>query len=315
MRARGLALLIGLVLTLGAPTPGAACESRGERDSPRERLGVVFAGGGAKAAYEAGVGLALHERGIVPAAIAGTSAGAINAVLLATGEVERLAGLWRTIRREDVIAYRAPAVLGGLLPGWLGFQLLTRARGLLDPAPFRATLARHVDLDRLRSARVPVLVVATDLLSGTAQRFDNATLTIDALVASATVPGLFPPVAADGRLLVDGGVVQRAPVLELLAAHPLDRILVVAAYRSEPTREATIQSVVERAVELALTREIDRDVELARLRYPHVDVQVLAPSTPLRVRPLDFDGARLGPLVELGRVDGRRCIEALDHTS
>ena len=52
-----------------------------------------------------------------------------------------------------------------------------------------------MDLDRLRSARVPVLVVATDLLSGTAQRFDNATLTLDALVASATVPGLFPPVA------------------------------------------------------------------------------------------------------------------------
>ena len=153
----------------------------------------MFAGGGAKAAYEAGVGLALHERGIVPAAIAGTSAGAINAVLLATGEVERLAELWRTIRREDVIAYRAPAVLGGLLPGWLGFQVIAGARGLLDPAPLRATLARHVDLERLRSsAPVAVLVVATDLVSGTAQRFDNETLTLDALVASATVPGLFP---------------------------------------------------------------------------------------------------------------------------
>ena len=275
---------------------------------------MVFAGGGAKAAYEAGLGLALHERGIVPAAIAGTSAGAINAVLLATGEVERLAGLWRTIRREDVIAYRAPTVLGGLLPGWLGFQVVAGARGLLDPAPFRATLARHVDLDRLRSARVPVLVVATDLVSGTAQRFDNTTLTLDALVASATVPGLFPPVVGDGRLLVDGGVIQRAPVLELLATHPLDRILVVAAYKSEPPREATTQSVVERAVELALMREIERDVELARFRHPRVDVQVLAPSTPLRVRPLDFDGARLGPLVDLGLVDGRRCIEALGYS-
>jgi hypothetical protein len=68
-------------------------------------------------------------------------------------------------------------------------------------------------------------------------------------------------------------------------------------------------------MELALTREIERDVELARLRHPRVDVQVLAPSTPLRVRPLDFDGARLGPLVELGLADGRRCIEALDRSS
>jgi len=110
-------------------------------------------------------------------------------------------------------------------------------------------------------------------------------------------------------------VIQRAPVLELLAAYRLDRVLVVAAYRSDPPREATTQSVVERTVELALTLGIERDVELARLRHPSVDVQVLTPSTPLRVRPLDFDGARLGPLVDLGRVDGRRCIEALGYSS
>jgi hypothetical protein len=73
--------------------------------------------------------------------------------------------------------------------------------------------------------------------------------------------------------------------------------------------------VLERAVELMLTREIERDVELARRRHPRVDAQVLTPSTPLRVRPLDFDGARLGPLVELGRADGRRCLEALGYSS
>jgi NTE family protein len=304
-----------VALALLAPVPGSACEARGDRDPASLRLGVVFAGGGAKAAYEAGLGLALHERGVVPAAFAGTSAGAINAALLAAGDAERLAELWRTIRREDVFAYRAPAALGGLLPGWLGFRLLAGIRGLLDPAPLRVTLARHVDLERVRSAPTAVLVVATDLVSGTAQRFDNATLTLDALIASATVPGLFPPVAAGDRLLVDGGVVQRAPVLELLAAIPLDRLLVVAAYASEAPREATLQPVVERAVELALMREIRRDVELARRRHPRVDVQLLVPSSPLRVRPLDFDGARLGPLIEMGRVDGRRCLEALGYSS
>ena len=274
---------------------------------------MVFAGGGAKAAYEAGVGLALHERRIVPTAIAGTSAGAINAALLAMGNAEGLANLWRTIRREDVIAYRAPAVLGGLLPGWLGLRLIAGARGLLDPAPLRATLARHVDLERIRGAPVALLIVATDLVSGQAQHFDNGTLTLDALVASATVPGLFPPVTAGEQMLVDGGVVQRAPVLNLLATHRLDRLLVVAAYASEPPREATLQAVVERAVELALTREIGRDVELARYRHPMVDVQVLAPSTALRIRPLDFEGSRLSALVELGRTEGGRCLDALGY--
>ena len=315
MRGGVAALLLVLALILGSAGPGAACEARADRQSPRVRLGVVFAGGGAKAAYEAGVAVVLRERGVVPTAVAGTSAGAINAVLLATGETERLAELWRTIRREDVYAYRAPSVLGGLLPGWFGVQVVMHARGLLDPTPLRATLARHVDLGRLRSAPVAVLVVATDLVSGTSQRFDNGSLTLDALVASATVPGLFPAVPTGDRLLVDGGVVQRAPVLELLEAHPLDRVLVVAAYAGEAPRAATVQAVLERSMELALTREISRDVELARLRHPGVDVQLLTPSSPLRARPLDFDGARLESLIALGREDGRRCMEALGYSS
>jgi NTE family protein len=309
------ALLLVPALILGSVKPGATCEARGDRQSRRARLGVVFAGGGAKAAYEAGLALVLRERGVVPTAVAGTSAGAINAVLLATGEAERLAELWRTIRREDVYAYRAPSVLGGLLPGWFGLQVVAHARGLLDPAPLRATLARHVDLERLRSAPVAVLIVATDLLSGTAQRFDNDSLTLDALVASATVPGLFPAVPTGDRLLVDGGVVQRAPILELLEVHPLDRVLVVAAYAGEPPRDATVQAVLERSMELSLTREISRDVELARLRHPRVDVQILMPSSPLRARPLDFDGARLEGLIALGREDGRRCMRALGYSS
>jgi NTE family protein len=293
--------------------PAPACQAPAGHHPGGDRLGVVFAGGGAKAAYEAGLGLALQERGIVPTAIGGTSAGAISAILVATGEAERLAELWRTIRREDVFAYRAPAVFGGLLPGWLGLRVLVGSQGLLDPAPLRATLGRHIDLGRVRSSRVAVLILATDLVSGAAQRFDNASLTLDALVASATVPGLFPAVAVNGRLLVDGGVVQRAPVLELLGAHALDRLLVVAAYASEPPRNGALQSVVERAMELALIREIERDVELARLRHPTVDVEVLMPSAPLRVRPLDFDGSRLAGLIDLGLSDGRRCLATLGY--
>jgi predicted acylesterase/phospholipase RssA len=309
----GRTILLGVVLILATPIRGVAWEGRGEPEHAGQRLGVVFAGGGAKAAYEAGLGLALHEAGLVPAAIAGTSAGAINAALLAAGEAERLAELWRTIRREDVFAYRAPVILGGLLPGWIWLRLLGRSPGLLDPAPLRVTLERRVDLQRVRASPVAVLVVATDLASGTPRRFDNSTLTLDALVASATVPGLFPPVVADDGVLVDGGVIQRAPVLELLEAHPLDRVIVVAAYAGEPPRDGTVQPVIERAIELALSREIERDVELARRRHPGVDIQVLTPSRPLRVRPFDFDGPRLAPLIELGRTDGRRCLSTPGH--
>jgi NTE family protein len=278
-----------------------------------ERLGVVFGGGGAKAAYEAGLALALAERRIAPAAVAGTSSGAFNAVMVALGEAERLAALWRSIRREDVYGHRAVTVFGGLLPGWLWLSVLQNARSALDPAPLRATLGRALDLDRLRGAPTRVLVLAADLVTGESRAFDNATLTVDALIASATVPGLFPPVALDGALLVDGGIVQRAPTLELLDVHPLDRVLVALAYGSRPPARATVQEAVERALDIALSREILRDVELARLKHVHTQIAVIRPTEPLDTRPLDFDGERLGRLVDLGRRDGLRCLDAMGY--
>jgi NTE family protein len=273
----------------------------------------VLSGGGAKAAYEAGLGLALHERGVVPAAVAGTSSGALNAALLAAGEPERLAALWRSIRREDVFQYPAATVFGGLLPGWLGLIPLRHARALLDPAPLRRTIEREVDFARLRASPIRLLVLAADLVAGAPRRFDNASLTVDALVASVTVPGLFPAVAADGAVLVDGGVVQRAPTLELLDAERLDRLLVVQGYGADGLGGETIQPVLERAFELALAREVRRDIELARFRHPGVEIHLVQPSEPLRLRPLDFDGARLAALLDLGRRDGLACLEGLGY--
>jgi NTE family protein len=310
---RALAALLWVVaFHAAAVRPVGACEPSA-RPPDGLRLGLVLAGGGAKAAYEAGVALALHERGVVPTAVAGTSSGALNAVMVATGETERLATLWRTLRRQDVFRYPGATVAGGLLPGWLAPWYFKDVRSILDPAPLRRTIERHLDLGRLRDAPVRLLVLAADLVSGEPRRFDNQTLTVDALMASATVPGLFPAVAVDGGVLVDGGIIQRAPTLELLAAHPLDRLLVVVGYESDPLVESTLQPVIERAFELALTREILRDVELAGFRHPGVELRVLRPSEPLRLRPLDFDGTRLGQLVDLGRRDGLACLDALGY--
>jgi NTE family protein len=302
-----------LLVALAPAVPARACEPSG-RAAAGLRVGLVLSGGGAKAAYEAGLALALHERGVVPAAVAGTSSGALNAALLAAGEPERLAALWRSIRREDVFEYPAATVFGGLLPGWLALIPLRAARALLDPAPLRRTIEREVDFARLRASPIRLLVLAADLVSGEPRRFDNASLTVEALVASATVPGVFPAVpAAGGAVLVDGGVVQRAPTLELLDAERLDRLLVVLGYGGDGLGGETIQPVLERAFELALAREVRRDVELARFRHPGVEIRVVQPSEPLRLRPLDFDGPRLASLVDLGRRDGLACLEALGY--
>ena len=59
-----------------------------------------------------------------------------------------------------------------------------------------------------------------------------------------------------------------------------------------------------------MIHQIRRDTELARLKYPAVDVQLLTPSAPLRVRPLEFDGDTIARLLELGAADAAACLAA-----
>ena len=57
-----------------------------------------------------------------------------------------------------------------------------------------------------------------------------------------------------------------------------------------------------------MVHQIERDVELARLKHPAVDVQTVSPSAPLGLRPLDFDPAGMAAALERGRDDAARCL-------
>lgn len=271
----------------------------------------MLSGGGAKGAYEAGVALALHAEGVPIRLAAGSSAGALNAVMIAAGRLDRLESLWLALTREQVYGLRPSVFFAGFLPGWLTLLALDQAGSLLDPAPLRELIAGALDLERLRTSPVRVLVIATDLERRQRRLFDNATLTLDALMAASAVPGAFPPVEVDGRLLADGGLIGRAPVLEALEAEPgLARALVVMSYAPGEggARPTTMRRALEEAFETSMIHQIGRDTELARLRHPGVDIRLLAPSAPLLLRPLDFEPETLGRALEQGRTDGRACL-------
>jgi len=156
-------------------------------------------------------------------------------------------------------------------------------------------------------------VTTNDLVRREPRVFDNQTVTVDALVAAAAVPGLFPAVDVGGALLVDGGLTSRAPVLEALEAAPVGRALVVLSYTPDEqgARATTIRRTMEEAFETAMLHQIRRDVELARLKHPTTDVQLLTPSAPLRLRPLEFDADGIARALALGRTDALACLNAL----
>lgn len=305
---------VALVLLVLAVLPRAALA--GDCPPGRSRIhgptALVLSGGGAKGAWEAGLALALIEGGMPVSLVAGSSAGALNAALIADGRLDRLETTWRSLTRERVYTLRASVVFAGLLPGWLTLVALDHARSLLDPRPLRELIEASLDLERIRASPTRLLVVTVDLERREQRVFDNDTVSVDALMAAAAVPGVFPPVEIDGALLVDGGLTGRAPVLEALAAGvPVDRAIVALSYAPDERgeRPTTLRRALEQAFETAMIRQIERDAELARLKFPSTEVTLLRPSQALRLRPLEFDPEGLARALALGRADGRRVVQ------
>lgn len=306
--------IVALIVTAAVGWPGvggAACApSPLPPDTP---LALVLSGGGAKGAYEAGVAATFLRRGLPIRLAAGSSAGALNAAMLADGRAENLEARWHGLTREQVYMLRASVFLAGLLPGWLTLWALDAAGSLFDPQPLRELISSSLDLGRIRASPVRLLVVTTDLARRERRVFDNQTVTVEALMAAAAVPGAFPPVEVDGALLVDGGLIGRAPVLEALeSGTPVGRVVVVMSYAPDERgqRPTTMRRTIEEAFEMSMIYQIRRDTELARLKYPGVEVQLLTPSAPLLLRPLDFEAEGMTRMLERGQADALACLQA-----
>jgi NTE family protein len=303
-----------VVLALGVPRGAiATCIPIATgRDVP---TALILTGGGAKGAYEAGAVAAFVEGGLPIRLVAGSSAGALSAAMIVAGRADRLEAIWRSLTREQIYSLRAPTFFAGLLPGWLTLRALGNAGSLLDSRPLRELITATVELERIRSSPIGLVVTATDLVRRESRVFDNQTVTVDALVAAAAVPGLFPAVHVNGAVLVDGGLTGRAPVLEALDAVPVDRALVVLSYAPDEhaAPATTIRRSMEEAFETTMLHQIRRDVELARLKHPATDIQLLTPSAALKLRPLEFDAEAISRALALGRADAQTCLEALDN--
>ena len=155
-------------------------------------LYVALSGGGAHAAAHAGALRALVRAGIPIAGLAGVSGGALVAAAWAGGAdlhglVEQAAALhpWTWVR------------------GWGG--------GLLSGTRLGLMIDEFLPVPTFEALRVPVIVVATDVDTGEAVVFREGNLR-DAVRASCSFPGVFPPMLLDGRRLVDGGVSEVVPV-------------------------------------------------------------------------------------------------------
>jgi NTE family protein len=264
------------------------------------RTAFVLTGGGSLGAVQVGMLAALAERGIAPDLLVGASAGALNAAFIAgrgfsTEAVDELAAVWLRLRRHDVFPLDPPRQLLALAGAR---QSLCRSDSLAR------VVAVNLACVRLEHARIPVHVVATDVLSGRDVLLSSGDAGA-AVLASAAIPAVFPPVVIDGRPLFDGGVANNAPISHAVALGA-DRVVVLPTGYACALTDAP-RSALGNAIH-ALTLLIQQRLLLEVAAFEHrVELLVIPPLCPLAVSSSDFRHA--GALIARARSASGRWLD------
>jgi NTE family protein len=174
---------------------------------PRPRTAFVLSGGASLGALQVGMLEALYEQGITPDFLIGTSVGALNAAFIASRPqspqtATELGRLWRGLQRQDIFPLSMSALVGGV---W------GRRDHLVPDRELRRLIRRYIQFEDLADAAIPLHLVAFDLIEGRELLLSKGPA-VDAIAASASIPGIFPPVAIGEQRLIDGGVVNNTPI-------------------------------------------------------------------------------------------------------
>jgi NTE family protein len=252
--------------------------------SKRAPIGFVLSGGASLGAIQVGMLRALYERGISPDLIVGTSAGALNGAYIASRPqsvetADALGEIWRGLRRGQVFPLNP-------VTGLLGF-LGTRDH-LVPASGLHRLIRRHVEHERLEDMPVALHLIAVDVVSGEELRLSSGP-SVEAVLASASIPAVLPPVSWNGRELMDGGVANNSPISHAieLGAQEIDVLSTGnACPLDEPPRSALAMAL--HAASLLTQRRLIDDIERYRAEAKLI---VLPPPCPLAIQPIDFDHA------------------------
>ncbi|MEI5525257.1 patatin-like phospholipase family protein [Streptomyces brasiliscabiei] len=267
----------------------SAPAGHGPTGRSRTTVAFVLQGGASLAAVQVGMLRALTEAGIRPDLVIGSSAGALNAVAFAqdpTAEgLDQLHQLWTRARRGDVFPLR----LLSLVTGLTGLR-----DSLAEPDRLRALIERGLQVHNLRDTRIPAHVVATDAQFGTPVVL-SAGPAVDALLASASIPGILPPVARNGQLLVDGSLSADIPIRQAEALGATTSYVLPSLLTAKPQTPVTgALPMLIRTIGMMLGRTSANDLTAAQ-----GDVHILpTPGVRSGLNPLDFRHA--AELIRLG---------------
>ncbi|MFD9896451.1 patatin-like phospholipase family protein [Amycolatopsis sp. NPDC059027] len=243
-------------------------------------IAFVLGGGGSLGAMQFGMLRALDETGLKPDLVVGTSVGSLNGAVLALAggdPIERLRGIWARMTRHE-------AFPGGVLSQ---VRTLRHSKTHLFPnSGLTAIVEEHIGHGaRFEDLELPLGVVTTDVDTAEPILIREGPL-LEPLLASCAIPGIYPPVPHDGRLLYDGGLVANVPMRQALAMGARSLVVLDCAFPGRmPGPPRTFAEVMMFTAMISMRNQAVLEAPIAAARVP---VVYLPGPAPVRISPLDF---------------------------
>src|SRR5499427_417889 len=249
---------------------------------------LALQGGGSHGAFTWGVlDRLLEEPWLSIAAISGTSAGAMNAAVMADGWTQdgaegaraALDRFWRAVSRAARFSPLQRSPLDRLMGRWTldtspAYVVMDLMSRLLSPYdlnplglnPLRGVLTKSIDFHRLVRSPIKLFVTATSVRTGRGRIFRNAEITPDVLLASACLPTMFQAIEIDGELYWDGGFAGNPTITPLVReseAH--DTVLVQINPRERAETPRTAPDILNRLNEISFNSPLMKELRMIAL--------------------------------------------------
>jgi len=248
-------------------------------EGDRSKTAFIFAGGGSFGAIHVGMLHSLASHGITADMVVGSSVGALNGAYYAGDPtiegIQRLDAIWRGLRRNDVFPLTWRTMT----------RFLYRRDFLVASDALRQLVDRNLTYRNLEDAKIPVHVVATNILSGGTVVLSEGSAA-QAVIASAAIPGAFAPVHFNDLYLADGAISSDTPVAVAVERGARRLIILPSGYAcalDKPPVGAVATAL--HALTLLIARQLMNELQGLD---SSIDYFVVPPLCPLTGSPYDF---------------------------
>jgi NTE family protein len=285
---------------------------------------LVISGGSVKSAYSSGaITHLLGDLEIQYPIVSGISAGAICGAFISQFPLgqekqasKELSDMWLSLKGSDI--FKLWSLMKRLQSIW--------SLGFYDSSPLHALVKKNVSLDKIRQANRNVSAGCVNIYSGKYTTFDQTDDNfISAVIASASIPGIFRPVEINGSLFVDGGIKSMSPILTAIqrGATIIDLIITSPEIRINKFIEnPNIIEVMKRSLDLATDKLMHYEIESVLMHNKlvragaepdkkEIKLNIIRPKHNLIEDLLDFNPEKIRAMMNIGYLDAKEKFENL----